>query len=75
MSGVRSNNWERIQHKSAERRCLFRAEVFQEIVESTGKATNDGLKTVDEVAAEDEAEDATLGAMDYIRLTLFGIIS
>ena len=44
-------------------------------MESTGKATNDGLKTVDEVAAEDEAEDATLGAMDYIRLTLFGIIS
>ena len=48
-----------MQPKSAERRCLFQAEVLQEIAESACKATNGGLKTVDEAAAEDEAEEAT----------------
>ena len=31
---------------------------------SPGKATKDGLKTVDEVAAEDKAEEATHDALD-----------
>ena len=38
---------------------MFRAEVLQEIAEYAGSATNDGLKTVDEVVAMDEAEMAT----------------
>ena len=71
MGNVRSNNRERIQHKSAERRCLFRAEAFQEIVESTGKATKDRLKTADDAAAEDKAEETTPDALDKIRSALF----
>ena len=36
------------------------AEVLQDIAESTGKAANHRLKTVNEAAAEDEAAEATL---------------
>ena len=53
---------------TAERRCLFRAEVLQEIADNAARVTNDGLKTVDEAAAEDGAEDGaeepTPDAMD-----------
>ena len=38
--------------------------MLQEIAESAGKATNDGLKTVNKAAAENEAEEATPDAMD-----------
>ena len=61
---VQSNNRGKMQPKSAEKRCLFRAEVLQEIAEYAGNATNDGLKTVDEAAAVDEAEMATPDALD-----------
>ena len=54
----------RMQPKSAEKRCLFKAEVLQEIAEYAGNTTNDGLKTVDEAAAMDEAEMATPDALD-----------
>ena len=48
---VQSKDRGRMQPKSVERRCLFRAELLQEIAESAGKA-NHRLKTVDEAAAE-----------------------
>ena len=35
-----------------------------EITESVGKATNDGLKTTDEAAADDQAEETTPDAVD-----------
>ena len=50
-----------MQPKSLEKRCLFRAEVLQDIAESAG---NNGLKTVDEAATEDEAAEATPDALD-----------
>ena len=53
-----------MQSKSAEKRCLFKADVLQEIAEYAGNATNNGLKTVDEAAAMDEAEMATPDALD-----------
>ena len=61
---VQSDNRGRMQPKSAEKRCLFKAEVLQEIAEYAGNATNNGLKTVDEAAAMDEAEMATPDALD-----------
>ena len=64
MGNVQSNNWGKMQPKSAEKRCLFRAGVLQEIAEYAGKATNDGLKTVDEAVAMDEAEMANPDALD-----------
>ena len=48
----------------ARTQCLFKAEVLQEIAEYAGNATNNGLKTVDEAAAMDEAEMATPDALD-----------
>ena len=53
-----------MQPKSAEKRCLFRAEMLQEIAEYAGNATNNGLKTVDEVAAMNEVEIANPDALD-----------
>ena len=61
---VQSDNRGRMQPKSAEKRCLFKAEVLQEIAEYAGNATDNGLKTVDEAAAMDEAEMATPDALD-----------
>ena len=52
-----------MQPKSAERRCLFRVEVLQKITESVVKATNNGLKPVDEATAEDKTEETTPNAM------------
>ena len=43
---------------------MFRAEVLQEIADNTVSVTNDGLKTVDEAAAEDGTEEPTPDAMD-----------
>ena len=59
-----SDNRGRMQPKSAEKCCLFKAEVLQEIAEYTGNTTNGELKTVDEAAVIDEAEMATPGALD-----------
>ena len=42
-----------MQPKSVEKRCLFRAELLKEIAECAN-GVNHGLKTADEVAAEDE---------------------
>ena len=39
-----------MQPKSAERRCLFQAEMLQGIAESAGKANNGKLKTADKAA-------------------------
>ena len=64
MDNVQSNNRGRMQPKSAEKRYLFKAEVLQKIAEYAGNTTNDGLKTVDEAAAMDEAEVATPDALD-----------
>ena len=65
---VQSDNRSRMRPKSAERRCLFRAEVLQEIADNAARVTNAGLETVDEAAAEDGAEDGaeepTPDAMD-----------
>ena len=47
VGNAQSNNWGKMQPKSAEKRCLFRAEVLQEIAEYAGKVTNDRLKTGD----------------------------
>jgi len=49
VGNVQSDNRGRIQPKSAENQCLFRAEVLQEIAQYAGNSTNDGLKTVDDV--------------------------
>ena len=49
--------------------------MLHKIAESSGKATNDKLKTVDKAASEDETEEATPNAMDQIRLALFGVVS
>ena len=68
VGNVQSDRRGSMQPKSAERRCLFRAEVLQEIADNAARVTNDGLKTVDEAAAEDGAEDGaeepTPDAMD-----------
>ena len=64
VDNVQSNNWGRMQPKSAEKRCLFKAGMLQEIAEYAGNATNDRLKTVDEAAAMDEAEMAPPDALD-----------
>ena len=53
-----------MQPESLEKRCLFRAEVLQDIAESAGKAANHGLKTVDEAGEADEAAEATPDALD-----------
>ena len=53
---VQSKDQGRMQPQFAEKRCLFQAELLQEIAESAGKA-NHGLKTVDEAAAEDDKEE------------------
>ena len=53
MSLIQSKNKGRMQPKSVEKRCLFRAELLKEIAECAN-GVNHGLKTVDEVAAEDE---------------------
>ena len=49
--------------KSAERECLFRVEVFQEIAEYAGNTTNEGLKTIGKAVAMGEAEKATPDAL------------
>ena len=60
---VQSKDRGSMQPKSVEKRCLFQAELLQEIAESAGKA-NHGLKTVDEAAAEDDKEEeVTPGAL------------
>ena len=56
---VQSKDRGRMQPKSVERRCLFRAELLQEIAESASKA-NHGLKTVDEAATEDNKEEEVI---------------
>ena len=61
VANVQSKSKGQMQPKSLEKRCLFRAEVLQDIAESAG---NDGLKTVDEAATEDEAAEATPDALD-----------
>ena len=55
VANIQSKNKGKMQPKSLEKRCLFRAEVLQDIAESAG---NDGLRTVDEAAAEDDAAEA-----------------
>ena len=64
MDNVQSENQGRMQPKSAEKRCLFRAEVLKEIAEYAGNATNNRLKTVDEAATMGEAEMVTPDALD-----------
>ena len=64
VGNVQSDNRGRMQPKSVENWCLFKAEVLQEIAEYAGNATNNGLKTVDEAAAMDEAKMATPDALD-----------
>ena len=59
MANFQSDNRGMMQPKSADKRRLFRAEVLQEIAEYAGNATNNGLKTVGEAVAMDEAEMAT----------------
>ena len=49
VGNVQSDNRGRIQPKSAEKQCLFRAEVLQEIAQYAVNATNGGLKTVDDM--------------------------
>ena len=61
---VQSDSRGRMQPKPAEKRCLFKAEVLQEIAEYAGNASNGGLKTVDEAATMDEAEMVTPDALD-----------
>ena len=51
---IQSKNRGEMQPKSVEKRCLFRSEVMQEIAE-WANGVNQGLQTVDEAAAEDEA--------------------
>ena len=53
---VQSKDPGSMQPQYVETRCLFRAELLQEIAESAGKV-NHGLKTVDEAAAEDDKEE------------------
>ena len=57
MGNVQSKNRESMQPQSMEKRCLFRAEVLQEIA-VLSNANNRGLQTVDEAAAADEAAGA-----------------
>ena len=64
MDNVQSDNRDRMQLTSAEKRYLFRAEVLQVIAEYAGNATNNWLKTVDEAVAMDKAEMATPDALD-----------
>ena len=66
LSSDLSNNRGRMQPKLAERPCLFRAEMLQEIVESAGKATNGGLKTVDEATVENETEKVSPPPRHYV---------
>ena len=75
VANVQANKCGSTQPKSAEKRCLFRAEVLQEIAEYAGNVTNDRLKTANEAVAVDEAEMATPGALDQVKLSLFGVIS
>ena len=64
VDNVQSNNWGRMQPKSAEKRCLFRMEMLREIAGYAGNVTNDGLKTVNKAATIDEAEMATPDTLD-----------
>ena len=54
VDNIQSKNRGKVQPKSVEKRCLFRSEVMQEIAE-WANGVNQGLQTVDEAAAEDEA--------------------
>ena len=64
VGNVQSDNRGRMQLKSAEKRCLFRAEVLQEIAEYAGNVTNGGLKTVGEAAVMDKAKMVGPDALD-----------
>ena len=57
-----------------EKRCLFRAEVHQDIAECAGNMGNNGLMTVDEAAAEDEAAEANVNPNPSPYLGLFELI-
>ena len=63
-----------MQPKYVEKRRLFRADVLQDTMKGAGNASNHGLKTVDEAAAEDEVTEATPGALDSISSSLFELI-
>ena len=52
--------------KTNKKRCLFRAEVLQDIAESVGKATNHGLKTLNEAREANEVDDATEATSDTL---------
>ena len=51
VSNVQSNNRGSMQPESAEKRCLMRSEILQDIAESADDI-NHGLQTVDKAAAE-----------------------
>ena len=55
-ANIQSDNRGSINPGSLEKRCLFRSEILQEI---ETEANNQGLYTVDEVAAADELEGTT----------------
>ena len=57
VSNIQSNNRGRIQPESLEKRCLFRAKVLQDIVDSADNV-NHGLQTVDEVGGNDRGSGA-----------------
>ena len=57
VSNIQINNRGRIQPESLEKRCLFRAEVLQDITESAD-SVNHGLQTVDEVGGDGRGSGA-----------------
>ena len=57
VANVQTKNKGPLQPKSMEKRCLFRAEVHQDIAECAGNMGNNGLMTVDEAPAEGEAAE------------------
>ena len=59
VDNIQSKNRGKIQPESLEKRCLFRAEVLQEIAETAGNAGNHSLQTVDEAATTVEVAEAT----------------
>ena len=63
LGNIQSKTKGKMRPKSVEKRCLFRAELLQEIAENAANIANHGLKTVDEAAAEDEAAEATPDAI------------
>ena len=54
VDNIQSKNRGKLRPESVKKRCLFRLELMQEIAE-WANGVNQGLQTVDEAAAEDEA--------------------